>query len=199
MLAPPAVEFAQHDGTHLAYQGAGIGPPDLVFVGGSFATTLAWDEHAPARAFRRLASFSRLITYDQRGMGFSDPIDPSAVPTVDDLVSDLVTVIAAAGASPIPSSSACTTAPPSPPSTPPGTRCSVWSCATVGPPGGADDYPIGFGDDVLDHLEERYRNEWGQGTHLDVLVSARAPTRPRRRRAQLDQPEPGGHPLPDEP
>jgi len=99
MLSAPAIEFALRDGTHLAYQTAGTGPPDLVFVGGSYATTLAWDEQAPARAFRRFASFSRLITYDQRGMGYSDPIDPSAVPTVDDLVSDLVTVIAAAGES----------------------------------------------------------------------------------------------------
>jgi pimeloyl-ACP methyl ester carboxylesterase len=75
VLAAPAIEFAENSGRHLAYQVAGTGPPDLVFVGGSFATTLAWDEHAPARGFRRLASFSRLITYDQIGMGYSDPIE----------------------------------------------------------------------------------------------------------------------------
>jgi len=163
MLSAPAIEFARRNGTHLAYQTAGTGPPDLVFVGGSYATTLAWDEQAPARAFRRLASFSRLITYDQRGMGYSDPIDPSAVPTVDDLVSDLVTVIAAAGASdPVlfgmhnGAAVAALYA----------TRhpvqrlvmCNGWARL-----GEAPDYPIGFGDEVLDHLEKRYRENWGQG------------------------------------
>ena len=69
MLSAPPIEFAEGGDGHLAYQVAGTGPPDLVFVGGSFATTLAWDEHSPSHAFRRLASFSRLITYDQVGMG----------------------------------------------------------------------------------------------------------------------------------
>jgi class 3 adenylate cyclase/pimeloyl-ACP methyl ester carboxylesterase len=163
MLAPPAIEFAQHDGIHLAYQSAGSGPPDLVFVAGSFATTLAWEEPAPARAFRRLASFSRLITYDQRGMGYSDPIDQSAVPTVDDLVRDLETVIAAAGVTePVlfgmhnGAAVAAVYA----------TRhpvqrlvmCNGWARLGV-----ADDYPIGFSDEVLDRLEDRYRENWGEG------------------------------------
>ncbi len=97
MLAAPPIEFAQRGGTHLAYQVAGTGPPDIVYVGGSFAATLAWDEDTAGRGFRRLASFSRLITYDQVGMGYSDPIDSSAVPTVDELVADLEVVIGAAG------------------------------------------------------------------------------------------------------
>ena len=75
MLEAPEIHFAKRGDVHLAYQVAGAGPPDIVFVGGSFSTTLAWEEHATPRGLRRLASFSRLVTYDQRGMGFSDPID----------------------------------------------------------------------------------------------------------------------------
>ncbi|MGO9853690.1 MAG: adenylate/guanylate cyclase domain-containing protein [Acidimicrobiales bacterium] len=163
MLSPPAIAFARRDGTHLAYQSSGSGPPDIVFVAGSFATTLAWDEYAPARAFRRLASFSRLVTYDQRGMGYSDPIDPSTTPTVDDLVNDLEAVVAAAGMSdPIlfgmhnGAAVAAVYA----------TRhpvqrlvlCNAWARL-----GAAEDYPIGFSDEVLDHLEDRYRENWGEG------------------------------------
>jgi class 3 adenylate cyclase len=163
VLAAPPIEFAQSGDGHLAYQVAGTGPPDLVFVGGSYATTLAWDEPAPSRGFRRLASFSRLVTYDQVGMGYSDPIDPSAVPTVDDLVADLEAVVAAAGV------------------TDPvlfgmhngGAVAAVYAsrhpvqrlvlCNTWARLGFAPDYPIGFSDEILDHLEERYRENWGEG------------------------------------
>jgi class 3 adenylate cyclase len=163
MLAPPAINFAQHDGTHLAYQSAGSGPPDLVFVGGSFATTLAWDEPAPSRAFRRLASFSRLITYDQRGMGYSDPIDPSAVPTVDDLVRDLETVITAAGVTEpclfgMHNGAAVAAVYATRHPVQRLIMCNGWARLGV-----ADDYPIGFSDEVLDRLEDRYRENWGEG------------------------------------
>jgi class 3 adenylate cyclase len=163
MLAPPAISFARYDGRHLAYQTAGTGPIDIVFVGGSFATTLAWDEPAPARAFRRLASFSRLITYDQRGMGYSDPIDLSAVPMLDDLVTDLEAVIAAAGvAEPVLFGMHNGAAVSAVYATRHPVRrlvlCNAWARLGV-----ADDYPIGFSDEVLDHLEERYRENWGEG------------------------------------
>ena len=163
MLSAPPIEFAEGGDGHLAYQVAGTGPPDLVFVGGSFATTLAWDEHSPSHAFRRLASFSRLITYDQVGMGYSDPIHPSAVPTVDDLVADLESVVAATAVSdPVlfgthnGGAVAAVYA-----SRHPVQRlvlCNTWARLEFAP-----DYPIGFGDEILDNLEERYRENWGEG------------------------------------
>ena len=163
MLAPPAIKFAQHDDTHLAYQSAGSGPPDLVFVAGSFATTLAWDEPAPARAFRRLASFSRLITYDQRGMGYSDPIDQSAVPTVDDLVRDLETVIATAGVTEpflfgMHNGAAVAAVYATRHPVQRLVMCNGWARLGV-----AEDYPIGFSDEALGRLEDRYRENWGEG------------------------------------
>jgi class 3 adenylate cyclase len=163
VLVAPSIQFAQRGGTHLAYQVAGTGPPDIVYVGGSWAATLAWDEHATSRGLRRLASFSRLVTYDQVGMGFSDPLDPSAVPTVDDLVADLEAVIGAAGVTdPVlfgchnGAAVAAVYA-----SRHPVQRlilCNAWARLPV-----AEDYPIGFGDEILNELEERYRKEWGQG------------------------------------
>ena len=163
MLSPPAIEFAQRDGIHLAYQSAGSGPPVLVFVGGSFATTLAWDEPAPARAFRRMASFSRLITYDQRGMGYSDPIDQSAVPTVDDLVRDLEMVIGAAGVTEpflfgMHNGAAVAAVYATRHPVERLVMCNGWARLSE-----ADDYPIGFSDEVLDRLENRYRENWGEG------------------------------------
>ena len=39
-------------------------------------------EPSLARFIRRLASFSRLILYDNRGVGLSDPVPGSAAPTI---------------------------------------------------------------------------------------------------------------------
>jgi class 3 adenylate cyclase len=163
MLQAPAIEFAESRGAHLAYQTAGTGPPDMVFVGGSFATTLAWDENASAHGFRRLASFSRLITYDQQGMGYSDPIDPSAVPTVDDLVTDLEAIVVATGAvDPVlfgmHNGGAVAAVYASRHRVQRLVLCNSWARLKF-----EDDYPIGLPDDVLDHLEERYRENWGEG------------------------------------
>lgn len=180
MLAAPPIEFAQRGGTHLAYQVAGTGPPDIVYVGGSFAATLAWDEDTAGRGFRRLASFSRLITYDQVGMGCSDPIDPSAVPTVDELVADLEVVIGAAGVTdPVlfgahnGAGVAAVYA-----SRHPVNRlimCNGWARLPV-----AEDYPIGIPVELLDELEAYYREEWGQGTISAYLAKPRADLEGRR-------------------
>jgi class 3 adenylate cyclase len=173
VLAPPQVSFARRGGTHLAYQVAGTGPPDLVFVGGSFATTLAWDQHQSARGFRRMASFSRLVTYDQRGMGYSDAIDPGAVPTIEDLVDDLESVVAAVGArEPVLVGMHNGAAVAAAYATRHPVRslvlCNGWARLEA-----ADDYPIGFGRDVLDHLEERYRENWGEGRIANYWATPR--------------------------
>ena len=44
-----------------------------------------------------MASFARLVTYDQQGMGYSDRMDLSSPPTIEDLVADLEAVVEAAG------------------------------------------------------------------------------------------------------
>jgi pimeloyl-ACP methyl ester carboxylesterase len=69
----PPVQYAECSGTHIAYQVVGDGDLDLVLVQG-FASHLdvEWDNPAIARFFRELASFSRLIRFDKRGLGLSD-------------------------------------------------------------------------------------------------------------------------------
>jgi class 3 adenylate cyclase len=163
VLASPRPEFARRDGLHLAYQVAGAGPPDLVFVGGSYSTTMAWEEHGVARGFRRLASFSRLVTYDQRGMGWSDPLDIGHVPTLDDLVADLEAVLDAAGVrDPVlfgmHNGGAVAAVYLARHRVQRLVLCNTWARLEH-----ADDYPIGFPGPVLDELESRYRESWGEG------------------------------------
>ena len=61
-------------GTH-RLQVVGDGPVDLVFVP-SFVTNLGatWDDPTYAAFLRRLAGLARLILFDKRGTGLSDPV-----------------------------------------------------------------------------------------------------------------------------
>jgi class 3 adenylate cyclase len=54
-----------------------------------------WEEPRIARYFERLASFSRLILFDRRGLGLSDPV--MTAPTLEDQMDDVVAVMDAAG------------------------------------------------------------------------------------------------------
>jgi class 3 adenylate cyclase len=56
---------------------------------------IAWEEPATASAFRRLASFSRLVLFDRRGTGLSDPV--AQPPTLEQQMDDLRAVLQAAG------------------------------------------------------------------------------------------------------
>jgi class 3 adenylate cyclase len=67
---------------------------DLVLtVNGGFAIELMWEEPAITTCMDRLASFSRLITFDPRGFGSSTRVDPERVPAVQTWMDDLGTVM----------------------------------------------------------------------------------------------------------
>lgn len=85
-------------GHHLAYQVLGEGPPDLLIIQSSFVPVDAIDEEPRAARFhRRLASFSRVVRFDLRGMGLSDPVSPDDLPSVDEWLEDAVAVLDAVG------------------------------------------------------------------------------------------------------
>ncbi len=70
----------------------GSGPIDLVAVLG-FAThvELQWEMPPFARFFERISLFSRLIIFDKRGTGLSDPV--SDVPTLEQRIDDVRAVM----------------------------------------------------------------------------------------------------------
>jgi class 3 adenylate cyclase len=99
VIEPPETQYAKTpEGAHLAYQVCGEGQQDVVLVplGGSHVE-LAWELPAFAQAFRRLASFSRLIRFDQRGNGMSDPLGRSDQPSLEDRVAETLVVLDAVG------------------------------------------------------------------------------------------------------
>ncbi len=92
----PETRYARSGELHIAYQVVGDGPMDLVYVPSWISQVEHyWDEPLVARYFNRLASFSRLIMFDRRGSGLSDPV-PRA-PTLEEQMDDVVAVMDAAG------------------------------------------------------------------------------------------------------
>ena len=94
----PETRFASADDVHIAYQVVGEGPIDVVFVPDWWNHVEAqWEEPASARFLGRLASFSRLVLFDKRGTGLSDPVPLSDLPTIEAWMDDLRIVLDAVG------------------------------------------------------------------------------------------------------
>jgi pimeloyl-ACP methyl ester carboxylesterase/DNA-binding CsgD family transcriptional regulator len=88
-------KYAKSGDTHIAYQVIGDGPLDLVFVMG-WVSHLDYFWEGPSAGFlTRLASFSRLILFDKRGTGLSDPV--AEMPTLEQRMDDVRAVMDAAG------------------------------------------------------------------------------------------------------
>jgi pimeloyl-ACP methyl ester carboxylesterase len=96
MVAPPPTRYARSGDARLAFQVMGEGPPDVVFVVGPAShLDIQWEDPETARALQRYASFARMITFDRRGTGLSDPVDRP--PTLDQQMDDLDAVLGAVG------------------------------------------------------------------------------------------------------
>jgi pimeloyl-ACP methyl ester carboxylesterase/class 3 adenylate cyclase len=92
----PETRYAQSGGVNIAHQIIGDGPFDLVFVPGFVShLDLQWAEPRVARFLDKLASFSRLIMFDKRGTGLSDPVARPA--PLEDRMDDVRAVMDSAG------------------------------------------------------------------------------------------------------
>ena len=96
--AGPRVHYARSGNVNIAYQVVGSGPRDLVFVMGWVShLEYFWNEPSFARFLNRLASGSRLIIFDKRGTGLSDPVPVNQLPTLEQRLDDVRAVMEAAG------------------------------------------------------------------------------------------------------
>jgi class 3 adenylate cyclase len=94
-VQPPRTSYARSGDVNIAYQVLGDGPIDLVHVP-PFTSNLElqWQDADQARYFRRLASFSRLIMFDKRGMGLSDR---TGIASLEERMDDVRAVMDAVG------------------------------------------------------------------------------------------------------
>ncbi len=76
----PETRYAKtRDGVHIAYEVFGEGPFDLIFANSWCShAEFSWSNPTIARFYERLSSFCRLVLFDKRGTGSSDPMSGCA-------------------------------------------------------------------------------------------------------------------------
>lgn len=90
--------YVDVDGVHVAYVVLGDGPVDLLLLNPTFIPVDAYlEEPHLAGAVLALGRGRRLIAFDRRGLGLSDPLTSAAPPRIQDWARDAVAVLDAAG------------------------------------------------------------------------------------------------------
>lgn len=96
LLMVPTTRYARSGEATIAYQVAGQGPLDLLFLPGWISQIeQLWDTPAVRRFLERLAVFNRLILFDRRGSGLSDSVGDSH--TLEQEALDALAVLDAVG------------------------------------------------------------------------------------------------------
>ncbi|HSR93748.1 MAG TPA: adenylate/guanylate cyclase domain-containing protein [Solirubrobacterales bacterium] len=93
---PPETRYARSGDIGIAYQAFGEGEMDLVLAFPFLShLDLMWESPAMSRFLRRLGSFARVLVFDRRGVGLSDPV--AGAPTLEERMDDVRAVMDAAG------------------------------------------------------------------------------------------------------
>nr|MBA2566840.1 adenylate/guanylate cyclase domain-containing protein [Thermoleophilaceae bacterium] len=91
-----ATRYTRSGDLHIAYQAAGDGGRDILYVPTWVGQLEILVEEPSIHAFiERMCSFSRVLSFDRRGSGLSDPWQ--GAPTLEDQMDDILAVMDAAG------------------------------------------------------------------------------------------------------
>ena len=95
----PVTRYAPNGQVAIAFQVTGDGPVEVLELnnGTYFSIDDTGEEPHWERYERRLAMFSRLVRYDPRGIGLSDPLPAGSTPTLEERMADALAVLDAAG------------------------------------------------------------------------------------------------------
>jgi DNA-binding SARP family transcriptional activator/pimeloyl-ACP methyl ester carboxylesterase len=166
---PPVRYATSPDGVHVAYRVVGDGPVDVIAVPGFVSHLDMWWDAPTDTLVRRLASISRLILYDKRGMGLSDR--PPRI-DVEHWVDDTLAVLDAAGSKRaviLGLSAGAPTAALVAAGHPNRTRglilCGGFARLLPG-----DGYDPGYDRRTAEAFIERMHTKWGTGTGMAVLA-----------------------------
>ncbi len=173
----PETKYARSGGLHIAYQVVGDGPTDLVFVPGLGShLEFQWEEATQANFFRRLSSFSRLIRFDKRGAGLSDPV--ALMPTIEERIDDIRAVMDAAGSERASLLGLSEGGPMSMvfAATHPERTSSLILWNTLPRFTHDDEYPFGLPPEAVSQIVDGFERDWGKGTgtFLSICVPSAA-------------------------
>lgn len=173
----PIAGYALLDNQRIAYQVIGEGPPDLVLAPSWFsAFDLEWEQPMIRQFLQRLASFARVIRFDRRGSGASDPLREDVLPIWETFAADIRCVMDAVGsesaflyadgdAGPLGTLFAATH---------PDRVTAMIMFNTSARFLESDDYPIGFPAEFFDQVSAEMAEDWGTGQQIATYVPSRA-------------------------
>jgi class 3 adenylate cyclase len=176
-VVQPETRYARLGEDRIAYQVLGEGPPDLVMTTGNYShVDMVWEDPGIALFLRTLASFSRLIVFDRRGTGASDPRPPGSLPPWESYAQDLTAILDEVGseqaallaqldASPMALFFAGTR--------PERTRALILVNAAAKFLA-TDDYPIGVRPEVAEALLAQFDQLWGTEAMAAMFAPSRA-------------------------
>jgi class 3 adenylate cyclase len=174
----PETKYARLGDDRIAYQVLGEGPPDLVLTMGAFGhVDLQWEDPGIALFLRGLTSFTRLVAFDRRGTGASDPL-PDDAPSPWEAYADEVTAVMDAVGS-RQAALMATTAEAGPmalffaATRPERTSALIVGNATARYVA-ADDYPIGIPPEQAEAIISRVEDTWGTGDRIADGIPSRA-------------------------
>lgn len=172
----PVTQYARSGDVHIAYQVVGEGNRDILFVPGIIShLDLWWEDPVASSFFRNLSTLGRLILFDKRDTGLSDP-SPRESP-LEERMDDVRAVLEACGSQqavlfgyseggPM-SLLFAATYPQRVPALILGAASARWSAAP--------DYPCGQGSEVIfSAMETLAGTRWGQGDSVDWFAPSRA-------------------------
>ncbi len=170
----PDTRYAKSNGDHVAWQAFGEAPRDILFVS-SWATNIdaMWDDPSCALYFERLSKFGRVICFDKRGTGVSDPVPLAALPTLEEWMDDALLALDAAGSrhtavigdtegGPMAMLLAATY---------PDRVSALVLVNSFARWRRAADYPIGMPDSTFGKLLSLYEQHWGQDPQMLALTA----------------------------
>jgi pimeloyl-ACP methyl ester carboxylesterase len=169
----PKTRYAKSGDVHIAYQVVGDGPIDLVWVPGWFShVENAWDWPEVAYFFDRLASFSRLMIFDKRGTGLSDPVSTSTPPTLEQRMDDVRAVMDAVGSERAAIMGLSEGGPMSAlfAATYPERTTALILTGTFAKIVRAPDYPAGLPQEILIAYVDALAENWGDGRILEIAT-----------------------------
>src|SRR5262249_14984730 len=90
----PSVRYAEVDGVCIAYEVRGEGSIDLLRIPGTMTSLVAsFLDPVVSAHYDHLARCSRLIRFDKRGTGLSDPVVEGGAPLLEQQVEDVLAVM----------------------------------------------------------------------------------------------------------
>ena len=166
----PVRGYARSGETNIAYAVFGQGPDVVFLVPFGNPMEMGWEIPFMARYWNRMASIGRIVAFDQRGTGASDPVSGDL--TLDDHVADVEAVVEAVGLETFVLMGGSQTAPQAVlyAHRHPERLRSLVLYAPTPRLLRADDWPIGFPPEVIAATTRRWIETWGSGRSLEMTA-----------------------------